>query len=322
MIRPTLHPPSPWTTLLVRPLGLILMLLAPLLAAAQPLEAVRIADGVYAFIGSGGDIDAANRGRIANAGFIVGPRGVAVIDTGVSHEHGLAQLEAIRRVTALPVERVILTHAVQEFLYGTTAFADAGASLLCHRKSADLMRARCEHCLSNLRQILGEDVMAGTRLIIPHDVVDGDTTIDVGGRRLELLAPGWASTPGDLMVLDIATGVLFSGGVLSNGRVPELRDGKLKDWVTSIDRLAPLPLTAIVPGHGPPMAPARAADTRDYLLSLEDHVQRLYGRGMSLMEAVEAADLPAFSRWGAYGSLHRKNLQQRYLELEVEELDR
>lgn len=318
MIRATHCALRAWTVLLA--LGLFLLL--PRVVPAQALEPVLVADGVYAFIGSGNDIEPANRGRIANSGFIIGPRGVTVIDTGVSHEHGIAQLQAIRRVTTLPVELVILTHAVQEFLYGTTAFADAGASLLCHRKSAELMRARCEHCLSNLRQILGDDVMAGTRLIIPRDVVDGDTAIEIGGRRLELLAPGWASTPGDLVVFDPATGVMFSGGVLSNGRVPELRDGKLEDWVAAIDRLASLPITTIVPGYGPPMMPGGAADTRRYLLDLEKHVRALYARGASLMEAVEAADLPAFAHWGAYHSLHRKNLQQRYLELEVEELDR
>jgi hypothetical protein len=40
------------------------------------------------------------------------------------------------------------------------------------------------------------------------------------------------------------------------------------------------------------------------------------------MEAVDSADLPAYRDWAMYPAMHRKNVQQRYLELEVRELER
>ncbi len=289
-------------------------------AIAAETVATRVADGVYAFIGERGDIAPDNRGRIGNGGFIVGDDGIVVIDTGVSDREGRARLAAIRAVSARPIVLVVVTHAVQEFLFGNTAFVEAGAELLCHAKSAELMRARCEHCLENLRLILGEDEMAGTRLIIPTRVVDGDTDLVVGGRRIALLHPGWASTPGDLLVLDRATGVLFTGGLVVNGRIPELRDGRFDDWVAAIDRLAKIPATMLVPGYGPPMLPADAVRTRDYLLALDGRVRGLYESNRSLMETIEQATLPQFATWSGYETVHRKNTLGRYLELELQEL--
>ena len=292
-------------------------------AVAEPAEARQVTDGVYFVEGARGETGPGNLGRVGNVGFLVGPTGVVVIDTGVSHAHGRDLLAALRRVTPLPVDRVVLTHAVQEFLYGTTAFVDAGARPVTHVKSAELMRARCEHCLENLRLILGDTAMAGTRLIVPEDTVDTDHgMLTAGGRTVDLIHPGWASTPGDLMVLDRATGVLFSGGVLTNRRVPDLRDGRLDDWVRAIDAIVTLPIRAIVPGHGAPMQPGDAAETRRYLTELDRHARALYARGLSLMEALDAAELPEFSAWDAYEALHRKNLQQRYLEVELEDLER
>lgn len=292
-------------------------------AAAEPAQARQVTEGVYLVEGARGETGPENLGRVGNVGFLVGPAGVVVIDTGVSHAHGRDLLAALRRITALPVDRIVITHAVQEFLYGTTAFVEAGGRPLTHAKSAELMRARCEHCLDNLRQILGDAAMAGTRLIVPDDIVDGDRTpLTAGGRTLELIHPGWASTPGDLMILDRATGVLFSGGVLTNRRVPDLRDGHLDAWVRAIDAIVALPIRAIVPGHGGPMQPADALETRRYLTELDRHVRALYARGLSLMEALDAADLPEFAAWDAYDALHRKNLQQRYLEVELEDLER
>ena len=308
--------------MLHRAAGLLALILALCCGTAAALEPLRIADGVYAFIGERGDIAPANQGRIGNSGFIVGDTAVAVIDAGVSHAHGVELLAAIRHVTDKPVTRLILTHAVQEFIYGTTAFVAAGAGPLCHAGSASLMRARCEHCLENLKLILGAEAMTGTRLIVPGETVEGDTTLEVGGRRLRLIHPGWASTPGDLMVLDVATGVLFAGGVVLQGRVPELRDGRLETWIAAIERLPGMGVSVIVPGYGRPLPPEQARQTADYLRAVDARVRAMYAAGVSLMDAIEDGALPRFASWDGYESLHRKNTQLHYLALEVEELDR
>jgi glyoxylase-like metal-dependent hydrolase (beta-lactamase superfamily II) len=301
---------------------LLCVCFAASLAHADVLRPVRVADRVYAFVGAPGDIAPENRGRIGNSGFIVGDSGIIVVDTGVSHRHGLALRAAIREVSDLPVALVILTHAVQEFLYGTTVFAAEAAPLLCHEKSASLMRERCEHCLENLRLILGEDEMSGTRLMVPADTVSTTTDIRVAGRQLALIHPGWASTPGDLMVLDRATGVMFTGGVVVNGRIPELRDGRFDDWIAALAAFDTIGATLLVPGYGPPLPSAEASITRGYLLALDRRVRELFDAGASLMEAVDQGTLPEYAGWSGYETVHRKNVLGRYLQLELEDLAR
>jgi glyoxylase-like metal-dependent hydrolase (beta-lactamase superfamily II) len=294
-----------------------------LCASARPacaLEPVRVAEGVYAFIGDLGEIAPDNGGNIGNSGFIVGRTGVIVIDTGISYRHGQAMLDAIHHVSDKPVQLVIVTHAVQEFLFGNAAFAELGTPLLTHAKSVELMRQRCDHCLANLRKILGEQTMAGTRLVLPERTVERSTTLEVAGRRLELLYLGWASTPGDLAVLDHDSGVLFAGGLVTSGRIPEVRDADIDGWLQALEQLAQVPVQAVVPGHGPVGRGEMIQATADYLRALDREVQALYGSGTSLMEAVDAAVLPGYSNWSLYPSLHRQNALHRYLQLEVRDL--
>jgi glyoxylase-like metal-dependent hydrolase (beta-lactamase superfamily II) len=288
-------------------------------AVAGAIEPVKVTDGVYAFIGGPGEPTTANAGDIGNSGFIVGADGVVVVDTGISYCHGRAMLEAIARVTSKPVQLAIITHAVQEFLFGNAAFAERGIPLLTHAKSVDLMRSRCEHCLANLSKALGAQIMAGSRLVVPTHIVETSTTLAVAGRELQLLYFGWAATPGDLAVYDPVSGVLFAGGLVSNGRIPELRDGKLAGWLLALDRLAEIPARWVVPGHGPVSTPAVIAQTRTYLLALDARVREVYASGASLLEAVDRVDLPEYHGWDMYPAAHRRNAQQRYLELELDE---
>lgn len=290
--------------------------------AAEAVEPVRVVDGVYAFTETPDEVAPENGGRVANGGFVVGPTGITVIDTGASYRQGLERLSAIRRVSDRPIEIVILTHAMQEFIFGAAAFAETGAVFVTHAKSADLMRARCEHCLENLRAMLGEDVMAGTRLIVPDRTVDGDAVLDVGGRTIELIHLGWASTPGDLLVRDRASGVLFAGGVVQVDRIPELRDGKLAPWIHAVAQVQQMTPAAIVPGYGPIVDAAGAARTADYLKALDRRVRELYAHSTSLLQAVDASALPAFEHWAGYATIHRRNALARYLELEVEDLEK
>jgi glyoxylase-like metal-dependent hydrolase (beta-lactamase superfamily II) len=299
----------------------VCLLLACSLAPARALEPVPAGDGVYVFFGDNGEIAAANGGNVGNAGFIVADTGVIVIDTGITYLHGRAMLEAIGRITDKPVKLVIITHAVQEFLFGSAAFAGPGVSFVTHARSSELMRQRCDHCLVTLRKTLGEEALAGTRLVIPERTVEGSATIEVAGRTLDLLHFGWASTPGDLAVLDRATGVLFAGGLVAAGRVPELRDGNLAGWLQALEQLARIPARVIVPGHGPAGGAAQTiAPTAAYLQALDEKVRALYRNGVSLLDAVDAAGLPAYSGWSMYAALHRQNALHRYLQLELEEL--
>ncbi len=301
--------------------AVLAVLLALSSAAVRALEPVRVAEDVYAFVGATEEASPDNGGFTGNAGFIVGPEGIVVIDTGGSYRIGREMLAAMRTVSDKPVALVVNTHAVQDFLFGNAAFAVGGVPLLTHRRSADLMRERCEHCLENLRLLLGEQAMAGTRLVVPERLVAESRILHVAGRDLELLHFGWGATPGDLVVLDRRSGVVFAGGLASIGRVPETRDGRLADWIEALDALAILPARRMVPGHGPVSDLGEVRRTQAYLRELDALVRRLYEDGLSLLEALDASDLPAYRGWGAYASVHRRNVQQRYLELELDDLE-
>lgn len=322
--------PRPPASFTVRPMRSFLMQVLRFMvaaAAAMPLALVaqdalqpqQVAEAVYAFIGDTGEISAANRGFVGNSGFIVGPSGVVVIDTGTSYRQGRRMLEAIARITDRPVELVINTHAVQEFLFGNAAFEERGIPILAHRETTKLMKARCGHCLENLKPVLGAE-LEGTRLVTPQRQIDATTTVDAGGRRLTLIYPGWASTPGDLAVFDPDSGVLFAGGLVSVGRIPDIRDSDFEGWQRALKQLQEFKPARVVPGHGPISGPEAITQTAAYLDALDRVIKSLYAESSSLMDAVEKAVLPAYHDWPMYATTHRQNALHRYLQLELQDL--
>ncbi|QSN63183.1 MBL fold metallo-hydrolase (plasmid) [Caballeronia sp. M1242] len=289
----------------------------PAMAALAGMPApTRIAPGVYAFIGTGDAVAPENHGIVANNGFIVGKSGVTVIDTGPSYRYGRAMIEAIRKVTPLPVTLVIITHQAPEFVFGAAAFRDRNVPILAHVRAAQLIHDRCSICLANLRKTLGEDEMAGSRVTVPDRTIDGTTEIENGGRKLQLLHFGPASTPGDLAVLDTETGVLFAGSLVSNGRIPELRNEQIPGWLAALENLRALDLNTVVPAFGPPLRGDAILQTGLYLRELDASVKQAYKSGMSLTQAMHAVQLPTFSGYKLYTTAQPQNVQRIYLQLE------
>src|SRR5512144_277746 len=79
--------------------ALLAAVLATLLTCARATaqEPVSVAPGVYALMGRGGVVTPENLGRVANVAFVVGPRGVVVVDSGVSLRQGQAIIAAVRQ---------------------------------------------------------------------------------------------------------------------------------------------------------------------------------------------------------------------------------
>jgi glyoxylase-like metal-dependent hydrolase (beta-lactamase superfamily II) len=285
---------------------------------SAPGAVVQVAPGVYMLRGAAGEIGPGNLGRVGNAGFIVGPGGVLVIDTGVSYQQGVALLDAIARVTDQPVRRVLITHTRQEFLFGAMAFRERGIPIQMHRQAAQLMAARCENCLKTLKRVLGDEAMRGSAVLTPDLLFDGSMPLNVIGRPMQLLHFGHSSGPGDSALFDEQSGVLFAGGMLDQGRIPDVQDSDQAGWKNALNELRRWPILTIVPGHGP-VAPATLVDTvARYLDQLEARMLGLLNAGAALSEAADQAVLPEFTGWDQYDTIHRRNASIVYVRLERE----
>ena len=295
------------------------LLLLALLPAIAMAETVPVADGVFADLGSFDAITPGNRGEVANSGLIVGSRGALAIDSGVSRQHGERLHAAWTARSRLPIEALLLTQPIQEFLFGASAFRAHGVPVLAADGTAGLMRSRCQNCLTHLRELLPGGLMKGTELIAPDRIVDVHAGIDPGDRPIELIDGGMATTPGTLGVFDRRTGTLFAGGLIASRRIPSLRDARIDSWINILDALRKLPLKRIVPGFGPIGDARQIDDMQRYLRQIDTAVRREYQRGASLLEASSRVQLPEFAGWQQYEALHAQNVQYLYRQLEDQE---
>jgi quinoprotein relay system zinc metallohydrolase 2 len=310
-----------WRVILLQLLAALGMAGRPEAGDAQSTFGVdQVASGAFVHIGKPLALDAPGHDDIANIGFVVGRRCVAVIDTGGSVRIGRALRTAIRRHSSLPVCYVITTHVHVDHVLGNAAFKDDGARFVGHALLPDaLMRSR-DFFLKNYAGDLDAPVTA--QQIIPPDLrvpIGTDVTLDLGDRRLILHAWPKAHTDCDLTVYDLQTQTLWTGDLLFIRRTPVV-DGSIRGWLTTIDSLARMAVKHVIPGHGPVTGDLAAAlaPERHYLQSLLAEVSAQIARGESLQEALKAPDPVDKANWLLWDEAHRHNVARVYQELEWE----
>ncbi len=302
-------------------LGIVLTFGIGPAAAASPAEAPLtihdVAPGDYVHFGQIALTTPDNAGDIANLGIIVGRDAVAVVDTGGSVSVGRRLLLAVHQITALPVRYVINTHEHPDHTFGNAAF-EAGATFVGHHNLPAEMAKRGAYYLQSYRAQLGDAAIAEVRIIPPTLLVDTETELDLGDRRLRLIA--WtpaAHTDCDLTVLDETSGVLYAGDLVFLRHVPVV-DGSLTGWLSLLPRLRELPAQIVVPGHGDTVAawPAALDDERRYLSVLAQDARRLIAAGTGLAQAVPQIAKSERSRWQLFDDYNPRNATEAFGELE------
>lgn len=278
-----------------------------------------IAPGVFVAEGVVELAAPANRGAIANRSFVVGAEAVAVIDTGGSFAAGAALKAAIRKVTDRPIRYVVNTHVHPDHLLGNAAFADEGAIFIGHHKLPRALAARAGHYLTANRALIGEEGFAGTAVVPLSSMVEGETSIDLGGRVLRLKAHPTAHTDNDLTVFDEATGTLFLGDLLFARHIPVL-DGSLNGWLGVLDDLMSMPARRAVPGHGPASLPwpSGAEPERRYLAGLREDLRNAVRSGWPIARALGEVQPREAEKWQLTEDFHKRNVSAGYAELEWE----
>jgi quinoprotein relay system zinc metallohydrolase 2 len=287
-------------------------------AAADAFAVDAIAPGVFVHLGKPLALDAPGHDDIANIGFIVGARCVAVIDTGGSVRIGRALRAAIKRRTALPICYVINTHVHVDHVLGNVAFKPDAPSFIGHAALAAALARSRDFFLQHYADDFDQPATPA-QIIAPDRSVDMTLDLDLGGRHLSLRAWPKAHSDCDLTVFDEKTGTLWTGDLLFRERLPAL-DGSVKGWLAAIDELAGMQATAVVPGHGAITRDLAAALTpeRRYLQVLVDDVRAELAQGNSLERAIVHAGAAEKSHWLLWDSTHPRNVARVYQELEWE----
>ena len=237
---------------------LMLLAASPLISAADfdyRLAARPLAKDVYAFIGKTEDFNTDNGGNIVNTAFIVAAQGVIVIDSGPSLRYGQQMRRAMAAITAQPIVLVINTHHHPDHFLGNQAFADVPIAALAETRSG--IAADGNAFAENLYRMSG-DWMKGTEVQLPTKTLTAGR-IEVAGRSLRLVALD-GHTGADLVIIDEASGVLFSGDLVFNGRAPTTPHADVAHWLKALDQLEALTressFKTLLPGHGAPTSDA------------------------------------------------------------------
>jgi len=288
----------------------------------QPLSMHQVAPGIHLQYGAQEEWMPANAGNVANVGFIVGSRCVAVIDSGGTPEVGRRLRAAVENVTPLPVCYVISTHAHPDHILGNVAFLGVpggGPRFVAHARLAAALSRR-DRAYRNVVLRDFRIALAPEAIVYPTLAVEGVLEIDLGGRLLQLRAWPTAHTDNDLTVLDRQTGTLFLGDLLFVGHIPVL-DGRLVGWLAVMAELRGMDVSLAIPGHGPSGRdwPGMMAPQRAYLESLQRETRAAIKRKMTIAQAVEQVGRPVAPEWLLAELFHRRNVTAAYAELEWED---
>jgi len=272
------------------------------------------APGIYVHYGQQAEMKPDNFGDVANLGFVVGARCVAVIDTGGTFVVGRALRQAIRRVTPVPVCYVINTHVHPDHIFGNAAFADDHPEFVGHARLADAMRWRGPNYLKALRRDLGE-AAERSAIVMPTRSVANTAEIDLGGRVLSLRSWPTAHTDTDLTVFDQESKTLWLGDLLFVGHVPVL-DGNLRGFLAALEELKTVQAGFAVPGHGRALAwPEALAPEQRYLGRLLADVVAAIKARRTLAETLTSVQGEG-GQWLLFDQFHRRNVTAAFAELE------
>lgn len=295
----------------------------------------KITDRVYGVFGVYEQVSPKNGGFISNAYFYVADDGVLVIDALSTYKLGKELVETIRSVTKKLIRFLVITHYHTDHFYGAKALKEAGAEIIAHKHALEYLSnpSSYEFFLSR-KKLLGKH-MEGTELTPPSIVISEDLsiylTVKNKVKEFQVKHLCKAHTDGDLVVFIPDEGILFSGDIVFNGRLPFLGSGNSKSWLRCLEEISNWNVKLLLPGHGEildnPEKIKKAIDwTAQYIKDLRNAIREMMEEGCDVECVKERINdkliqiNPEYAKVPVFFSVNPVNAYYVYFEIENEML--
>ncbi len=265
-----------------------MLVLGSLLICAQVWAAPQvkpIGPGLYAYIS---DNDSS-----ANSTFLVGNKGILVVDTGFDATEGTKLLRAIRSVSSLPVEFIVNTHYHRDHQGGNSVVGPAAVVV-----STDWTRERT-------LEVIQSSPAQERSFFQPADLTFAEKlTVHLDPYSAEVYFPGKAHTSGDALVYFPRQSAIATGDLFLNRSSPAMDVGSAENWIRALDQVLARPLDAVVPGHFDLATKKELQRFRDYLSDLFTQVQALSRKGATLEEVRRGIHMEKYRDFRQYPQYH------------------
>ena len=253
---------------LIRGMFLSCVLVATGLTGAQAQNALSIEevkDGLYAIIGSGG-----------NVGVRVTSEGVILIDDKFPRNFSEIQ-DLVAQVSDQPVKYVLNTHHHGDHAGGNVEYIKI-AEIIAHQNARDNM-------------------VRGDQDAPPRLVFTDQTAVYLGGVEVRAFYMGRGHTNGDTVIYfpDLRT---VHGGDLLHGIAPFIdygNGGSSSGWVETMNNILALDFDTAIPGHGDIMTRDDVVNFRNQMEAVRARMADLIRSGMPKSQAsdrIKTPDIP------------------------------
>ena len=278
----------------------------------------KIAAHSYAWIGPLPGPNVKNQGYRMNMGFVIGSKGIVVIDTGYTEAMAKEMLAYIRSISKAPIIAAINTNSQPHRFFGNSIFKKAGAEIMSTAKEKQRMVNNLSLYRSRIEKTL--KLASGTinKPALPDTLINKPTTLKLGDVNITIASPGASHTPASLIAHVIEDNILFTGDIVYGDRLlAVIPDSNIKQWIASFKKLADYGNVTIVPGHGQ-IGPLKNFEfsTLNYLQLLHTHMTQSLADDLEAQEAIITLNQTAYQKLANYDSLAGRNASWAFLEAE------
>ena len=266
-------------------------------ARAQDLgpQIEKLTDGVYVYVGKNFN---------SNCGIILTQDGVVLIDSGHNPTDSRAVLEAVKKLTPMPVRFLIDTephadHTTGHFVFSPPAVIiaaeGAGESMRGARRDAP---DRTEKLAATSPEM--KAALEGYRFITPQIEYHDKMMLYVGERTFNLMYLKGVHSEADTAIWLPKERVLFSASAFVNQQINIFRPFvTIPDILAAGKMLKALNPEHVVPGHGKPGTVKIFEDGEQYYALLVDRVGAMVKAGKSLDEIKKELKMPEYASWAS-----------------------
>jgi cyclase len=278
------------------------------------LSTRELAPGVYALLSSIPGVD--------NAGFVVGEKGVLVIDAHISIPMARQIQERVREVTDKPIRFLVNSNYHGDHTFGNCAFP-AETLIIQQRETASrtpYLREESEFLLPAVDN--DPAIFEGVTLRLPDIVFDDYLRIDLGGQVVELHWFGPANTPGDTITYVPSAKAAWTGNMTGGSFGLALESDAPTFLGTLIRFIQTIEAKRLIPGHAPILESSVLWSYILYFSQLTNDIKRALSAGWTLEETLERTPMgeafrlpPSDPRAPFMEGRHSYNVRRTYLSL-------